>query len=428
GVEIAPRADTSAAGAPAPDTMVRSSAEPGAGPPDTTAAPAADSAAQAGDTAATGTLESLLGGDTTGGAAESEAGDADAETFSTAIQADPSGIGDLLVREDLVAAVRSWLTLPSVRAAVPEAAELLWGSEQRTFSDGETYQLLFVLDREPLMTGEAIASANAGYDPQFQNRPIVSLTMTRDGRRLFARITGQHVNDRLAIVLDGVVRMAPNIESRIPDGRAQITGFDSAEEANVIAIVLQAGALEAPIRIIEERTVGPSLGADSITAGRRAFLIGLAAVVVFVLVYYRWSGALANLALFLNVVFLLAVLAAIDATLTLPGIAGVILTVGMAIDANVLILERVREELDGGRTVRGAIDAGYEKALTTIVDSNVTTLIVGVVLLQFGTGPVKGFGITLCLGIVISMFTAIYVTRTIFETYLRGRAVERLSI
>jgi preprotein translocase subunit SecD len=278
------------------------------------------------------------------------------------------------------------------------------------------------------MTGESVASASAGYDTQFQTRPIVSLTMTGEGRRLFGRITGRHVEDRLAIVLDEVVRMAPVIQQRIPDGRAQITGFESAEEASVIAIVLQAGALQAPIRIIEERTVGPSLGSDSVAAGRRAFLLGSAAVLVFMVAYYRLSGLLANLALVLNIVFLLAVLAALDATLTLPGIAGVILTVGMAVDANVLIFERIREELDLGRTVRSAIDAGYEKAFRTIVDSNVTTLIVGVVLLQFGTGPVKGFGVTLCIGIVISMFTAIFVTRTLYEAWMHDRAVQRISI
>jgi protein-export membrane protein SecD len=409
--------------------------------PDTTAAQQGDTVgSQPQDTAGgeAAALESLIQGDiqsdTSGAAPESAAAGEgagrrpEADTFSSAIQVDPGGTGDLLVREDLVPAVKGWLDLPSVEAAVPAEAEILWSSERRTFSDGETYQLLYVVDRKPLMTGESIATANAGYDTQFQNRPIVSLTMTGEGRRLFGRITGAHVNDRLAIVLDGVVRMAPNIIQRIPDGRAQITGFDSTEEANVIAIVLQAGALEAPIRIIEERTVGPSLGADSVEAGRRAFLLGSAAVLLFMFVYYRLSGAVANLALVLNVFLLLAVLAAIDATLTLPGIAGVILTVGMAVDANVLIFERVREELDLGRTVRSAIDAGYEKALRTIVDSNVTTLIVGVVLLQFGTGPVKGFGITLCIGILISMFTAIFVTRTIYEAYLRNRTVERLSI
>jgi preprotein translocase subunit SecD len=401
--------------------------------PDTTAEARSttpqDTAAEetvAADTGAA-TLEELIGGDTAAPAGE-EPSEGEAQTFSDAVQTDPDGAGDLLVREDLVPRVQSWLALPTVQRAIPSGQELLWSSETRTFSDGRTYRLLYLVDEEPLMTGESVATASAGYDTQFQTRPIVSLTMTGSGRRLFGRITGQHVEDRLAIVLDDVVRMAPVIQQRIPDGRAQITGFESAEEANVIAIVLQAGALQAPIRIIEERTVGPSLGSDSIAAGWRAFLLGTAAVLVFMVVYYRLSGLLANLALALNIVLLLAALAALDATLTLPGIAGVILTVGMAVDANVLIFERIREELDLGRTVRSAVDAGYEKALTTIVDSNLTTLIVGVVLLQFGTGPVKGFGITLCIGIVISMFTAIFVTRTLYEAWLRNRAVQRISI
>jgi protein-export membrane protein SecD len=416
------------------------------GSDDTAAGGPADARTRAQDTArsvvedttgrAAGDLESLIRGDTgAGGAGRGREGveqgqrqPAAAESFSTAVQVDPGGTGDLLVREDLVPIVKRWLSLPTVQAAIPEDVEILWSSERRTFSDGNSYQLIYVVDRKPLMTGESIATANAGYDTQFQNRAIVSLTMTGEGRRLFGRLTGAHVNERLAIVLDQVVRMAPNIQQRIPDGRAQITGFESPEEANVIAIVLQAGALEAPIRIIEERTIGPSLGADSIQSSRRAFLLGSAAVLLFMLVYYRLSGVLANFALVLNVLLLLAVLAAIDATLTLPGIAGVILTVGMAVDANVLIFERVREELDGGKTVRAAIDLGYDKALRTIVDSNVTTLIVGVVLLQFGTGPVKGFGITLCIGILISMFTAIFVTRTLYDAYLRNRTVERLSI
>ncbi|MCI0435677.1 MAG: protein translocase subunit SecD, partial [Gemmatimonadetes bacterium] len=319
----------------------------------------------------------------------------------------------------------------SVRAAIPDDVELPFSSgsgEQIQFSDGKTYQRVYLVDKKPLMTGEYIATANAGFDTQFQNRPIVSLTMTPRGRALFARITGAHVNDRLAIVLDGVVRMAPRIIQRIAEGRAQITGFDSPQDANVIAIVLQAGALQAPVKVIEERTVGPTLGSDSIQAGRRAFIIGLVAVVLFMIIYYRWSGAIADFALILNTVWLLAALVLLRATLTLPGIAGVILTVGMAIDANVLIFERVREELDAGKSVRAALDLGYEKAWATILDSHVTTLIVGVVLLQFGTGPVKGFGITLCIGILFSLFTAIFVTRAIFDAWLLYRSPRTLSI
>jgi preprotein translocase subunit SecD len=393
-----------------------------------------DTAGQESDTTReAGSLESLIRGDT-GAAAESAAAPgappAGEDTFSGVIQADPS-TGDMVVPVDEIPKVKSWLSLPSVQAAIPDDVELVFSSglgEQVQFSGGKPYQRVYLLDKKPLMTGEAIATANAGFDQQFQNRPIVSLTMTPRGRSLFARITGAHVNDRLAIVLDGVVRMAPRIIQRISEGRAQITGFDSPEEANVIAIVLQAGALQAPVKVIEERTVGPSLGSDSIQAGRRAFTLGLVAVVLFMIVYYRWSGAIADFALVLNTVFLMAALVLIDATLTLPGIAGVILTVGMAIDANVLIFERVREELDAGKSVRTALDLGYEKAWATILDSHVTTLIVGVVLLQFGTGPVKGFGITLSIGILFSLFTAIFVTRAIFDAWLRNRSPQTLSI
>jgi protein-export membrane protein SecD len=432
-----PRASAEAAAAAArPDTTVpRPDTAAAVARPAKPAAPPAgtDTTAAKGDSAKeAGTLESLIRGDS-GAPAESAATggvQAGGETFSSLIQADPS-TGDMVVPVDEIPKVKGWLSLPSVQAAIPADVELRFSSgagEQVQFSDGKTYQRAYLLDKKPLMTGEYIATANAGFDQQFQNRPIVSLTMTPRGRNLFARITGAHVNDRLAIVLDGVVRMAPRIIQRIGEGRAQITGFDSPEEANVIAIVLQAGALQAPVKIIEERTIGPSLGSDSIQAGRRAFIIGLAAVVLFMIIYYRWSGAIADFALVLNTLFLLAALVLIKATLTLPGIAGVILTVGMAIDANVLIFERVREELEAGKSVRTALDLGYEKAWATILDSHVTTLIVGVVLLQFGTGPVKGFGVTLCIGILFSLFTAIFVTRAIYDFWLRNRTPQTLSI
>jgi preprotein translocase subunit SecD len=415
---------------PAPtDTAPRAPTAPPPAPP-----PArADTAGQKADTSReVGDLESLIRGDT-GAPAESAAAATapeGEETFSTLIQVDPSS-GDMVVPVDAIPKVKGWLALPSVRAAIPDDVELLFSSgsgEQIQFSDGKTYQRVYLVDKKPLMTGEYIATANAGFDTQFQNRPIVSLTMTPRGRALFARITGAHVNDRLAIVLDGVVRMAPRIIQRIAEGRAQITGFDSPQDANVISIVLQAGALQAPVKVIEERTVGPTLGSDSIQAGRRAFIIGLVVVVLFMVIYYRWSGAIADFALILNTLFLLAALVLLRATLTLPGIAGVILTVGMAIDANVLIFERVREELDAAKSVRAALDLGYEKAWATILDSHVTTLIVGIVLLQFGTGPVKGFGITLCIGIVFSLFTAIFVTRAIFDAWLLYRSPRALSI
>jgi preprotein translocase subunit SecD len=278
------------------------------------------------------------------------------------------------------------------------------------------------------MSGEAIATAAAGFDPQQMNQPIVTLRMTDEGASRFADVTGRHVGERMAIVLDGIVRMAPNIRQRITGGNAQIEGFDSVEEARDIAIVLRAGALPAPLEIIEERTVGPSLGADSIAAGWRSGWLGLLAVGLLIVFYYRMSGLVANIGLALNFVLILAALGAFGATLTLPGIAGLLLTVGMSVDANVLVFERVREELALGKSVRAAIDVGYDRALVTILDSQITTLIAAAVLFQFGTGPIKGFAVVLTIGIISSIFTAVFVTRTIFETWTRRSAPHSLSI
>lgn len=335
---------------------------------------------------------------------------------------------DFLVPESEVPRVRAMLADSAAVLALEPGYEWLWGGEPQTFSDGRSYRALYIVHEEPLMTGESVATASAGFDTQMTNQPIVSLEMTSEGGRQFADVTRSHVNERLAIVLDEVVRMAPNIRQPIGDGRAQIEGFDTVEEARDIAIVLRAGALPAPLEIIEERTVGPSLGADSVRAGKVAGSLGLLIVVGFMVFYYRASGLIANVALVLNLVFVLAALAAFGATLTLPGIAGLILTVGMAVDANVLIFERVREELALGKTVRAAVDAGYDRAFVTILDAQITTLIAAAVLFQFGTGPVKGFAVVLTIGIVSSIFTAVFVTRTIFDTWLnRSRATE-LSI
>jgi preprotein translocase subunit SecD len=232
----------------------------------------------------------------------------------------------------------------------------------------------------------------------------------------------------LAIVLDGVVNSAPVIQDRIPGGRAQITGRFSMEEARDLAIVLRAGALPAPVKIIEERTVGPSLGRDSIERGIKSMIIGGLIVILFMVFYYKFAGILADVALFLNIILIAAALAMFRATLTLPGIAGIILIIGMAVDANVLIFERIREELRLGKTPRAAVDAGYGKALVTILDANITTLIAALVLFQFGTGPIKGFAVTLSIGIIASLFTAIFVTRLIFDYLIIERGMKRISI
>jgi len=245
---------------------------------------------------------------------------------------------------------------------------------------------------------------------------------------IFQEITRANVKKRLAIVLDDNIYSAPVIQEEIGGGRAQITGQFTTEEARDLAIILRAGALPAPVVILENRTVGPSLGKDSIEQGVRSILLGAILVIVFIAIYYKLSGLIAVTALMLNLVLLLGALAYFGAALTLPGIAGMLLTVGMAIDANVLIFERIREEVRIGKTVRAAIDAGYSKALSTIVDANITTFIAAVVLFQFGTGPIKGFAITLCIGIAASMFTAVFVSRVIFDIFMSRKKVANLSI
>jgi protein-export membrane protein SecD len=256
----------------------------------------------------------------------------------------------------------------------------------------------------------------------------VGFRLNRQGAIIFSRFTGDNIGRRIAIVLDGKVRSAPVVQSKIPGGEGRITGLDSDEEANDVAIVLRAGALPAPVSIIEERTVGPTLGHDSILAGTYAALGGFVIVMLFMLVYYRAAGLVACGALMLNIIIILAVLARLHASLTLPGIAGLILTIGMAIDANVLIFERIREELAKAKTVRSAIDAGYERAFRTIMDANVTTLITAAVLWQFGTGPIKGFATTLSIGIIASMFTALICTRAVFDFVTSRRQLKTLSI
>jgi preprotein translocase subunit SecD len=241
-------------------------------------------------------------------------------------------------------------------------------------------------------------------------------------------VTGANLNKRLAIILDRRVHSAPVIQSKIRDGRARITGLETMDEAKDLSVVLKAGALPAPVKLLEERTVGPSLGKDSIRKGTNSALIGLLLVALFMMVYYKFSGFVADLALIFNIIILMGVMSYFHATLTLPGIAGIILTIGMAVDANVLVFERIREEMDKGKTVWASIETGYSRALVTILDANITTLIAGVVLYNFGSGPVKGFALTLMIGIVASVFTAVFVTRTIFEFLLDRKIIKKLSI
>ena len=337
--------------------------------------------------------------------------------------------GMFLVAEENVPTVTEYIELPEFKEALPRNTTLNWGLVPQSTSGG-AYRELYVLEAEPLVTGEYLADAGpASRDPQF-NQPYVPFEMTRQGARIFERGTGRNVGRLMAIVLDGRVQSAPVIRQTL-SRRAQIelgTGSQF-QEAQDLALVLRAGALPQPIRIVEERTIGPSLGADSIRQGRNAFLIGLVGVVLIMIWYYKIAGVMAVFALAAYVVFVLGGLAGLGATLTLPGIAGLILSVGMAVDANVLIFERIREELDAGKTVRTAVDQGFEQATSAIVDANLTTLITAAILYQFGTGPVRGFAVTLSIGIIASFFTALFVTKTLFLFYLERRGPsEELSI
>ena len=327
--------------------------------------------------------------------------------------------GAYLIAIEDVPAAELFLSLPEVRRALPRGIALQWGGDILA-RGARNYRRLYILEAEAFMTGDRIQDATAGRDQQF-NQAQVQFTLSRAGGREFSRFTAEHVDDYLAIVLDGEVVSAPVIRDRIGvSGQIDLAGAPI-EEARDLALVLRAGALAVPLRILEERTVGPSLGADSIERGRMAFLVGLAFVIVVMGTYYRVAGLLAIAALGIYVVLVMGGLAGIGATLTLPGIAGLILSVGMAVDANVLIFERIREELAAGRATRTAVDEGFGHALSAIVDANITTLITALILFQFGTGPVQGFAVTLSIGIVASFFSAIYITRTFFLVYLSGK-------
>jgi len=343
--------------------------------------------------------------------------------------------GDIGVPAENVKAVRRILALEEVKAALPADMKIIWSNNKRDFGGrglpSETYNVLYAVNREPGLTGDVVTSASANFGggaSSASGQPVVYLNMNSEGARAWSRLTGANINKRVAIILDDKVHSAPVIRSKIPSGNTIIEGMNSINEAKDLSIILRAGALPAPMEVIEERTIGPTLGRDSIEKGTNAALIGFAFVMIFMLLYYRMSGLLANFALLLNLTFVLAIMTTMRATLTLPGIAGLILTIGMSVDANVLIFERIKEELRKGKTVRSAIDAGYSRALTTIIDANVTTILAALVLFQFGTGPIKGFAVTLFWGILASMLTAIFITRTIFAYVTDRFEVTKLSI
>ena len=339
--------------------------------------------------------------------------------------------GDLVVKSKNVYALKKLLSQEAAKLKLKSSSgQFIFGNDSESLGASGEYFRLYYLETVPELTGGVVEKAKASLGSLgggSAGLPVVSLDMNSEGSKTWSRVTGANIGKRIAIVLDNKVHMAPNIREKIPGGRTQIEGFADINEAKDIAIILRAGALPAPVNIIEERTVGPSLGADSIARGQKSILIGLGVVFIFMLIYYRAAGAIANFALIWNIVLILAVLASLGATLTLPGIAGLILTVGMCIDSNVIIFERIREELRKGKTPKSAIEAGYNRAITTIIDANLTTVIASLVLYQFGTGPIKGFATVLFWGILISMFTAVYVTRTIFYTITK-KSIKNLSI
>ena len=339
--------------------------------------------------------------------------------------------GDMAVNARNMYALNKLLSKEEVQLKLKSSSgQFLFSNDSETIAGSGEYFRLYYIENKPELTGGVVEKAKANLGSLGggnAGQPVVSLDMNSEGAKTWSRVTGANIGERIAIVLDGKVHMAPNIREKIPGGRTQIEGFADMNEAKDIAIILRAGALPAPVNIIEERTVGPSLGADSISRGKKSILIGLTVVLVFMLVYYKISGVIAIFALVWNIILILAVLASLGATLTLPGIAGLILTVGMCIDSNVIIFERIREELRKGKTPKSAIETGYNRAITTIVDANLTTVIAALVLYQFGTGPIKGFATVLFWGISISMFTAVYITRTIFYTVTK-KSIKTLSI
>lgn len=349
--------------------------------------------------------------------------------FSSLVQQSPSGMpGEYFVESGNAQKLQNYLAMPEIKAAMPPGKEVLMSNDS-TVMDGKTYRAFYVVDAKPIMTGEHLTDARPNQSPL--EGTIVQFTLDNEGGRRFKAETGRHVHDYMAIVLDGIVMGRPPIIQSAIGTSGQITmgqGRDI-QDAQDLALVLRAGALPVPLRVAEVRNIGPSLGQDSINEGFRAGAIAVAIVVLIMIFYYRFSGVLAVGGLALYVLYTLAILAGFDAVLTLPGLAGFVLSIGIAVDANVLIFERIREELDRGKTVRTAIDEGFRHAMPAIIDSNVSTVLTAAVLYQYGTGPVKGFAVTLIAGIIASLVTSIFVVRTFYIIWLsRSRGAQTLSI
>jgi preprotein translocase subunit SecD len=391
-----------------------------------TALPSIDAAAQRAGVSgeqveAPSALAQLLGGDTTQQQDDTTAAaDQTAKAVFSSLLFQGQLNGEFLVPEEDFPRLDSLVRLPEVQRAVPRGLELLWGSEPRS-QGARPFRALYAVENRPIITGEYLSDAQAQIDPVF-NQAVVNFQLTRSGGRIFGRETGRHVGDYMAIVLDGRVQGQPPVIRSQIRRRGQIElGSASIQDAQDLALVLRAGALPAPITIVEERTVGPSLGRDSIEQGSRAGIIAALLVIVAIAIYYRLAGLMAIAGLAFYVLFALGGLASLEATLTMPGLAGFVLSLGLAVDANVLIFERIREELALNKTPRLAIDSGFQHAMPAIVDANITTVITAVFLFYLGTGPVKGFAVTLIIGIIAALITAVFVTRTFFLIWLQRR-------
>ncbi len=373
-------------------------------------------------------VEQLLGGDTTRTADTTATDSLAAGGALSSLLFQGSLPGEFLVPEEDFPRADSLIHLPDVQRLIPRGLELLWSAGPMS-QGARSYYGLYAVDRRPIITGDYLADAQAQIDPTY-NQAVANFQLTRPGGRIFSKATGQHVNDFMAIVLDGRVQGRPPIIKSQIGQRGQIElGNASLQDAQDLALTLRAGALPAPLTIVEERTVGPSLGQDSIEKGQRAAVIATLAVVLIMALYYRFAGLLAVAGLGFYVVFLLGGLALLQATLTMPGLAAFVLSIGIAVDANVLINERIREELAHNKTLRAALDAGFQHAMPAIVDSNLSTILTALFLFQFGTGPVKGFAITLVVGILASFLSAVFVTRTLFLIWLQRRpTMKELSI
>ncbi|NOT09897.1 MAG: protein translocase subunit SecD [Gemmatimonadales bacterium] len=368
-------------------------------------------------------VQQLLGADTTKAAADSAA-DVGGVLASLVLSPAQLGMqpspGEFMVAETAYPRVDSLLSLPEIKALVPRGIEFMWAG-QPTSAGVTQYRFLYAVDDRSIITGESLVDATAAIDP-LTNGPIVRFELDRAGGRRFGAETGRHIGDYMAIVLDGRVQgRPPVIQGRI-ERSGQITlGNRLLQEAQDLALTLRAGALPVPLKVIEERQVGPSLGKDSIRKGVVAGITGTALVILIMIVYYRVSGVLAVAALGLYMLFTLGALAMLDAALTLPGLAGIVVSIGIAVDGNVLIFERIREELAAGKTIRLAVDEGFRRAMNAIVDSNVCAIVTAMFLYQFGTGPVQGFAVTLAIGVLASMITAVFVSRTFFMIWLQRR-------